>query len=49
MAMPDDLIDALALIEREAQGYLDGKRAQGDLFDGLRDGKAAAAGELATA
>lgn len=48
--MPDDLIEALQAVKIEAQAYLDGKRMQGDLFaDAPKDGKAAAAGELADA
>ncbi len=30
--MPDDAIDALNALKAEVQAYLDGKRAQGDLF-----------------
>lgn len=48
-AEPLDLDYALDDVEREAQGYLDGKRAQADLFDEGPTGKAAAAGELADA
>lgn len=45
--MPDDLIEALQVLEREAEAYLDGSRAQADLFEApVRRGKDAAAGEL---
>lgn len=46
--MPDDLVDALDEVERQAERYLAGARAQEDLF-APRDGKAAAAGELVEA
>ena len=42
--MPEEAQDDLRILRREAELYLDGKRAQGDLFTG-RDGKMAAAGE----
>lgn len=43
--MPGYAVEAVELVRKEAQKYLEGKGAQGDLFV---DGKAAAAGEIAT-
>lgn len=35
--MPDGAQDALNALKREVQAFLDGKRAQGDFFEGVED------------